>query len=244
MDDLERYVDILFANYRAYPQAEKLRIGMLNELLLEKESSQMQGRTEVEAVREVLSTLDDLGSAGHNNILVYGDKYRKACAASLVMWMFVGVLLSLPMLALGTLWFSALMLVGLLFAAGRYFFVCRGLDESSVEFINQYNLRQNSQKHWLRWLIVAAVYLILVVVYRFGWLPFLPEAGSTVTLVGQAISLLQFYPPLVLLVLPLCLNERYSLLLQNEVGYVAPEKKQRRSKKQAQEPAGDFEAND
>ncbi len=217
MDDLERYVDILFADYRQYEHAQKLRIAMLNDLLLKKENLQMQGRSESDAIREVLASLDDFGAPAEGNYLVFSDMFRHDEAMSRLLWLIVGVVLSVPTLIVGQYWLSIVFVLALCIC----FFLTRkdlrDMDSNKVNFYDMDELKATSGKYWKYWLIGSVVYLVLAYLWNTGRLPFI-EANFVAGPLGSAQKLFRYYPPLVFMVIPLWAADRPRLLIKNEMG--------------------------
>lgn len=215
MDELERYVDILFADYKEFEAARALRLAMLNDLLLKKESLQIQGKSEREAIRDVLASLDDLGAPAEGNILVYGNALRRDVNAALVRWLFAGLVLSVPLMVLGSYILTLLLLAALAAAGLRCFRQPEPL--AAAEFVDWAGLQQQNRRLVLIWLGFTAVWLLGAALLGRLDIPFLaaPEGSGSYVL---ALKLARYYPPLVLGVLPLWGLNRTRLLWDNEVG--------------------------
>lgn len=217
MDELQRYVDILFADYRQFEAAEKLRLEMLNELLLQKETLQIAGQSEREAIRNVLASLDDFGAPAEGNILIYSRRYRHDTQLAQLLWLIAGLVLSVPLLVLGSPILSAVFAVAMLVAAMRFFRMDDAALETEAEFVDFDELRRGNRKLWLYWLIFTVIWLLGAYLWSAESFPI----GSPVEIggaYGKALLLARYYPPLPLAVIPLWGAGRSRLIWRNEVG--------------------------
>jgi len=216
MDELQRYVDILFADYRQYQAANKLRIKMLDELLTEKEQYQLQGKTEQEAVHLVLTSLDEFGAPAEGNCLVFKDRYHYTSNTSALLWMIAGLVLTVPLLCFGIVGPTVIMAV--LLAVTMVLWLRKaGLAQSDeVSFLDMDSLRRNSVKIWLVWALCTVLWCIAASLLHNGVLPF--DMVEYDGLYGKAILFSHYYIPFVFAVIPFWASGRRTIFLKQEVG--------------------------
>ena len=215
-DDLQRYVDILFADYRQSEPARRLRIDMLNELLLEKERLRMEGLTEKEAVAQVLKQLERSGAPDEGSLLVYADRFEADCSYSLLLWSLAALILSVPLLVLRQWLVPALLLALTLVLALRAWQHTCGAQVEDVEFRSLEQLYPPQRWLSLGWLALAGVWWVLAAVLSRQLADGLLQVDEG--LWGQAQLLARYYPPLLLAAFPLWGAGREGLLLKNQVG--------------------------
>lgn len=217
MDELQRYVDILFADYRQYEDANVLRIQMLDELLTEKEQLQLQGQSEKEAIRAVLASLDEFGAPAEGNRLIYFNRFRHESNTALLLWLLAALVLSVPLLILGHFLVSIAVFLAV---AVCFVFWLRSeplRENNEVAFYDMDQVKQLSKKIWIWWAILTVVWLVGVTLFNSEAFPL----GSPVAfggLYGVALTAARYYLPLILIVLPLWASARTRIMLKNEVG--------------------------
>lgn len=217
MDELQRYVDILFADYRQFEAAERLRLEMLNDLLLQKETLQVQGQSEHEAERNVLASLDAFGAPAEGNILIYSSRYLHDSSLSLLLWLLVGLVLSVPLTVFGNPFFSIALICAVSVAAVRYFRAASTAPEQQAEFIDLEYLQQRNRRFWLVWIIFGLIWWLGAYLWSSEGF-FIGSPVEESGLYGKALLLTRFYPPFCLLVVPLWAWGRTHLIWQAEVG--------------------------
>ena len=217
MDELQRYVDILFADYRNYEPARRLRLAMLDELLLEKERLQMSGKSEKEAVQTVLASLDDFGAPAEGNRLIYISRFRRDSTQSLLLWLLAGMILSAPLLMLSQLLLTLLLFAAMVAVLLLWQKAGRLAQRGEVGFWDMDLLTRQKHKLWRYWCVFTVLWAIGATLFSMESFPlYVPiEYGG---FYGSALKAARYYPPIVLAVIPLWGNHRFSLMLKNEVG--------------------------
>lgn len=217
MDDLERYVDILFADYLGQPAAQRLRLEMLNDLLLKKEAFRVSGMNEQQAIQEVLSSLDDFGAPAEGNILLFVNCFRQRALQPALYWLLAGFIMSVPLLTLGKPLFSMLFLLAVSIAAWLYLNRGSG-DPQQAAFVDSLRLLRRLRRVWLAALAAALLWLLGAALLSFGHSSFaLPVQEGGVY--GAALLLSRFYPALLILFAPLAYSAQKRAMIECEVGY-------------------------
>jgi hypothetical protein len=216
MDDLERYVNVLFADYAAVPAAQRLRIDMLNQLLLKKEALQISGLGEQEAIQEVLSGLDDFGAPAEGNLLIYINLFYHQTLHDMLLWLLAAFVMSVPLLVLGRPLFSILFLAAV--AAAAFFYLRHNqADWQAVAFVDSGDLLRRIRRVWMLALAAMAVWLLVAAAVSFGSESIaIPVAGSGPY--RTALLLARFYPGFLLLFVPLVFATQGKALFACEVG--------------------------
>ena len=209
-DDLQRYLDILFADYREAEPARRLRSRMLNQMLREKERMRASGMSEREAVTRILGRISSKGARAEGSLLIYADRFARDCAWSLLHWCLTGLIFSVPLLVLGRPLFPIILLADTLFASFWAWHYTSAKPVENVSFFTYDSTRKLSRWLWLG-------FIVLVILFTVGAL--FPSAGADdqMKIVSGAVRAARFYQPWLLLVFPLWGNGLQKLMLKNEV---------------------------
>ena len=208
--DLQRYLDILFADYREAEPARRLRTRMLKQMLREKERLRASGMSEQEAVSRILGRISSKGAQAEGSLLVYADRFARDAAWSLLHWCLTGLVVSVPLLVLGLPLFPILLLAATLFAAFWAWHYTSARQVENVTFFTYDTTKKLSR--WL-WLGFGAMLVLFTVGALF------PPAGGDdqMKIVNGAVRIAKFYRPWLLIVFPLWGAGLQKLMLHNEV---------------------------
>ena len=209
-DDLQRYLDILFADYRQTEPADRLHTLMLKQMRREKQRLRDSGMSEKEAVTRVLNRASRNGAQAEGSLLVYTDRFARDSAWSLLQWSLVGLVFSVPLLVLGMPLFPILLLLATLFAAFWAWHYTSGRDSDNVSFFTYESMNKLRRGLWLGF---GALALLLTIGALFP--P--DDAEGKLKIVGGALRVARFYRPWLLLVFPLWGSGLQRLMLKNEV---------------------------
>ena len=209
-DDLQRYLDILFADYRQTEPADRLHTRMLKQMRREKQRLRDSGMSEKEAVTRVLNRASMSGAQAEGSLLVYSDRFARDSAWSLLQWSLVGLVFSVPLLVLGMPLFPVLLLLATLFAAFWAWHYTSGRDSDNVSFFTYDSMNKLRRGLWLGF---GALALLLTIGALFP--P--DDAEGKLKIVGGALRVARFYRPWLLLVFPLWGSGLQRLMLKNEV---------------------------
>ena len=208
--ELERYVDVLFADYRNSEIAQQQRLKILNDLLLEKEHLQMNGYSESQAVQQVLSTVYSREQTA-DNILVYHQKVTQDIKVSFMLWMLTGTIISVPIMVLGNYFFTAIFLVLSVLAVFKVLqnpkLTSDNNDELVFYDIDYYKL--SNKRIWFIWMAYALLWCIVVSFFQSG--------ADVVGLSDYIIYIMKYYPAVVFVVFPLWASGRRKFLFRHEV---------------------------
>lgn len=209
-DDLQRYLDILFADYRESEPARRLRTKMLDRMLREKERMRAAGMSEKDAVARILNRVGHEDMHGEGSLLIYTDRFARDSAWSLFLWSLTGLVFSVPLLALGRPFFPILLLVVTLLAA---LWAWHFTSKQAVEDVSFYSSDSTRKLARILWIAFGAQLVLLTVV------AFFPPSGakSYLSVVNGAVRVARFYQPWLLVVFPLWATGLRRLLMKNEV---------------------------
>ena len=208
-DDLQRYLDILFADYREAEPARRLRTRMLKQMLREKERLRASGMSEQEAVSRILGRISSKGAQAEGSILVYADRFARDAAWSLLHWCLTGLVFSVPLLVLGMPLFPIILLAATLFAAFWAWHYTSGKDSDNVSFFTYDSMNKLRRGLWIGF---GGLALLLTIGALF-------PPGDTegkLKIVNGAIRVARFYQPWLLLVFPLWGSGLKRIMLKNE----------------------------
>ncbi|MBR5430017.1 MAG: hypothetical protein IK116_05765 [Firmicutes bacterium] len=208
-DEFQRYLDLLFADYREAEPARRLRSRMLSEMLQEKERMRAAGMTEKQAVNFILNRLTQ-EARSEGSLLVYGDRFTRDCAWSLLRWCLTGLVFSVPLLALGRPLFPILLLAATLLAA---LWTWRYLPRRAVEDVAFLSYDSTKKLTHILWIGFAVVLVLLTVAAAF------PPASAVprLRIYNGALRVARFYQPWLLAVFPLWGSGLKRIMLKNEV---------------------------
>lgn len=212
MDELLRYIEILFADYRHSPEARRCQSRLVHRFQARLEQKIASGMGAATALRQVQSELAAWAAAHEDSRLVYvsrcrQDCWEKALSRLIVLWVF-----SLPLIVV---WRSAgaviciacavlMCLTALLALYGSY------RVRSSVGFVHMGRMKRRLRRVWALWLVLAgAAFFIL----RANGQP--TEALGSY---GKALSLAPYYASLLTVVYPLILGDVWRSLRRHDVG--------------------------
>ena len=209
-DDLQRYLDILFADYRQTEPADRLHTLMLKQMRREKQRLRDSGMSEKEAVTRVLNHASKNGAQAEGSLLVYTDRFARDSAWSLLQWSLVGLVFSAPLLVLGRPLFPMLLLLATLFAAFWAWHYTSGKDSDNVSFFTYDSMNKLRRGLWIGFGGLA-LRLTIGALFPPG------DTEGKLKIVNGAIRVARFYQPWLLLVFPLWGSGLQRLMLKNEV---------------------------
>ena len=209
LDDLQRYLDILFADYRDAEPARRLRARMEGQMLREKDKLRSAGMTEKEAVSYVLNHMGQQGIHGEGTLLIYADRFARDSAGSLLGWSLTGLIFSAPLVVLGRLFFPILLLLISLFAAA---WAWHYTDQRVVEDVAFFSIDSTQKLSTRLWIVFGVLLLVFTVAAILKG-----KVEGQLPVVASAQRLADFYRPWLLIVFPLWGRGLRRLLLKNEV---------------------------
>ncbi|MBR2783655.1 MAG: hypothetical protein IKD93_05650 [Firmicutes bacterium] len=209
-DEFERYLDILFAEYRDTEPARRLRQRMLGQMLREKDRLREAGLSEQAATARTLHRFSQENARAEGSLLIYADRFTRDSAWSLLRWCLVGLVFSMPLLVLGRPLFPIIMLAATLLSALWAWQYLPRRSTEEVAFLTYNSTRKLTR---ILWIAFAVVWLGLTALALFPHSP----AEPRLRIFDDAVKVARFYQPWLLLVFPLWGSGLKRVMLKNEV---------------------------
>lgn len=215
MDELQKYLDILFANYGHSTAAMELKAGLLVKLRARMEMLLAGGLTEDEALAKVKSAVTDIGPLIEGNCLVYVSRFRHDCLLTALFYAIVTWIFSMPLIVL--LDWAGMVIAALLMltagAAAWAFIRNSGPTSAELSFLNANLYQQRKRSVWRWWLVAMLAVMLAISLFSFGKDTPLPSGAW-----AWATLLARYYAPLLTVALPLYISHIERLMHKNEAG--------------------------
>jgi|GEM_PF-5595134 len=216
MDELQKYLDILFADYGHSVRAMEMKAGLLVNMSARLEQLQGQGLSEAEAVAEIKSRVSNIGQLVEGNRLVYIRRFRNDCLQAAVVYAVVAWIFSMPLIVLLSWVGTAVALLFMLAAAAAaWLYITQSKpDSAEVQFLNALRYKQRRGGVWQLWLLLFGIAATIISIFTFvlGEPPQPAGAGDWARLIAR------YYAPLLTIAIPLMVVNMDKLIDKNEVG--------------------------
>ena len=216
MDELQKYLDILFADYGHSALAMQMKAGILVNMRARMERLMAQGLAESDALAEIKSQVKDIGQLVEGNRLVYLRRFHNDCLQAAVIYTVIAWICSMPLIVFLAWPGAAVSLLFMLAAATAAWFYITQVkpDSAEVQFINALRYEKRRAGVWKLW---AAFFLLAEAVITI----FVFAAGDPVcpgNCWEWARLAAAYYAPLLTIAGPLLVANMDQLIRKNEVG--------------------------
>lgn len=216
MDELQKYLDILFADYGHSARAMELKAKLLLESQESMEKLMAAGYEAPAALEEIKLRIQAVGELIEGNRLIYINRFRNDCLQAAVIYSVIAWVFSMPLIVLlDWVGMAIAILFMLISAAAAWLYISKvGGRSAEVQFLNTNRYHQRRHGLWRIWMIGAGVVLILIAAISFtgGRTPALENAWDWAKLLAR------FYAPMLSVAAPLLVANMEKLMLKNEVG--------------------------
>lgn len=216
MDELQKYLDILFADYGHSVLALEMKASVMVNMKRRMEALMAEGLDERAALAEIKDQVNDVGQLVVGNRLIYFRRFRNDCLQAAVIHALVAWIFSMPLIAL-LAWpgVAVSLLLMLATAAAAWFYITQAQPDSpEVRFVNAARYRQRRALVWKIWLLFFLLTAGLISVFTFAaGEPFKPTGG-----LAWAQLIARYYAPLLTVAFPLLVANMDQLIQKNEVG--------------------------
>lgn len=222
MDDLKKYVDKLFANYKESKEVRELKAEILSNLEARVADYLEEGMAYDEAVALAKRNLDTVDELIPDHKPVYVNRYRLELLQAGLLYTVVAWIFTIPLrlMSVRGLLVNNLLLFAVIILAVIFLILSSKKDESylnAVAPVNKKRLNSSRKAAWLTWALFIAVMTALTTAIRFGsdiWF------GRGVHIDGPyqfAEIALAYTMPCITIILPLLFNKACVLADKHEV---------------------------
>jgi len=164
MDELQRYIDVIFADYLHCPQARRLRNHMLRKIQIRLEEKIASNRGAATALRELQGELAAWTSAREGCRLVFSGRCRQACWEKALMRLIIAWVFSLPLMVLCGVWGAVICVAAAVIMCFTAMLALYGHTHcaDSVAFVNVEKARSRSRYAWIGWGIFMCLVLLVM----------------------------------------------------------------------------------
>lgn len=228
MDELEKYVEDLFAHQPNTSANRDLKAEILSNMRAQKADLLAEGMDEAQALQTVKAGMPSLAGLAEDTVTVYVDRYRSDCLQAAVLSSVVFWLLSLPAQLLnldtfrGAFWKLG-MLATIVFGAAYLIQKCWVQGHCKQDRVAQRSMERSRKEvrwAWILWGLAAALFVGCEFLLRFGsniWF----HRPIHITIDGPyqlALYLMPLYLLLLTVLVPLTMAQFPKYLEQNGKG--------------------------
>lgn len=218
MDELQKYVDMLFQHQPQTTEITELKEEIYSNMVAKQKDLLEQGMDEVSATNKAKESLDSVEELIEGNQFTDIDHYHMECLQSVLLNCTIFWIFSLPLMLIGHSAFSFLGLILTVIFGITYIVKSRNLSDV-VAFVSVSASRKRRKYVWIVWTIFFLVYEAIIAALTFGsnlWF------GRPLDISGPyqfADIAIRFYAPLLTIVIPITVGEFTKLLIKNEKRY-------------------------
>lgn len=219
-NDLEIFVDRLFANHRKTKAVIDLRNEVLSNLEAKVTDYMENGMDYQQAVCLAIEDIEAVDNLIDDNLTIYMNRYRYDVAQSTLLYTLLAWILTIPLRLMPVGMLANNILILLIVAIGIIFFLLSRIlkeDSNRTATVNVMKAKKISGITWIIWGIYGAVITAFTLLTRFGsdlWF------GRTIEINGPYalyVIVLELAVPLVTVVIPLAVHKADRLIKKHEV---------------------------
>lgn len=219
-NDLEIFVDRLFANHRKTKAVIDLRNEVLSNLEAKVTDYMGNGMDYQQAVCLAIEDIEAVGNLIDDNLNIYINRYRYDLVQSTLLYTLIAWILTIPLRLMPMGLMVNNMFMVLVAASGVLFFLgsrILKIDRDRTAIINAMKVKKMSGGAWIIWGIYGAVITSFTLLTRFGsdlWF------GRNIRIGGQDalyVILLEIIIPLLTVIIPMLFHKADRVIKKYEV---------------------------
>lgn len=219
-NDLELFVDRLFANHRKTKAVIDLRNEVLSNLEAKVTDYMQNGMEYQQAVCIAIEDIEAIDNLIDDHLTIYMNRYLYDVAQSTLLYTLLAWIFTIPLRLMPVGMLANNVLILLVVAVGILFFLISRMvkeDNNRTGTINVLKAKKLSGIVWIIWGIYASVITAFTLLTRFGsdlWF------GRTIEINGPYalyVIMLELAIPLVTVIIPLALYKADRLIKKHEV---------------------------
>lgn len=215
MDELKKYTDDLFAHQPYTVKVQDLKDEIYSNLLAKKQDLINQGFSEDEAIAKTKESILSIDNVIEGNQLTYINRFKAECRQTLLLYATILWILSIPMLIVGAMPFSAITFL-LVVAFGISYLGSKKQNHDDTAFINGYRYKTIRTTVWIIWLIFFAVCTVTISAILFGsniWFARPVQIKGPYEFASIAAK---YYIPITTILFPIAIGSFPQILAKNE----------------------------
>ncbi|MEJ8548804.1 permease prefix domain 1-containing protein [Brevibacillus borstelensis] len=206
MKEIEEYVEKLFAAHKESREIRELKEEIISNLEAKVTDLMEEGLSFSEAFARATKSMDTVDFLVEGSQPIYVDRYKIELAQSVLLYMLVVWILSIPLrFTESGIWFSNMATIAVLLCGGIYVagLLRKSRDLQTVAVLNVARLEKAKKAAWIIWGLYAAVMTVYTTAIKFGshfWF------GRSVRIDGPyqfALLVADYAPPLLLILVPM-----------------------------------------
>lgn len=223
MNELEGYVDRLFAKYKRSPRTRDLKAEIVANLEAKREDLAASGLSEAEAVRRAEADIPDVDFLFDGERRVYYTRMKLEALQRILIAVLTGWIVTIPMLlfGIGTLanavFFLAVVALGLYYLLFRRNNARSAAPKAETRRVSAAAFRKREKITWTLWAAFLAVCLAAVTALRFGSALWFSEKVRIDGPYSLAVLLISYAIPLLTAVVPVSVAIPRKLIPKYEV---------------------------
>lgn len=220
MEDLEKYVDRLFANHRQTRETRELRAEILSNLEAKVADYMDEGMTYAEAFTVATQHIDTVDSLVEDSNLVYINRYKVDLIQTGLLYLVIAWVLSVParMVYAGVM-VNTLLAIAVLVVGVVYLLTRQGGEErrNQVGSVDRKTIVKLHRAAWLVWGLYIVVVSAFTTVQHFGSRLWFGRALSINGPYQFAVVVMSYLLPLCAIIVPFVFRKAVLLADEHEV---------------------------
>lgn len=220
MNELIKYVDSLFLNYRKDKNTQDFKEEILSNLEAKWSDYISQGMDEAEALKRVKGSITSIDGLVEDSKLIFSDRFKLERLQVTLMGLMIGWILTIPLMifqrfnALNISLFLMVIIYGIYYISQTK--QNQDSDRISIVYIEGYYRYRKAA--WLIWGLFFAVSCILITGIHFASNIWFLRPVHIDGPYQFAMLAIQYYIPFITILIPVTMTRICSILRKNEAG--------------------------
>jgi hypothetical protein len=223
MNELNKYVDSLFINYKKDKKAQDLKEEILSNLEAKWADYISQGMDEAEALKKVKNSIINIDGLIDDNKLIYITRFKLESLQVILMYLIIAWIMTIPLLLLHRFTsLNALLIVTVIITG--IFYICQSRLYRDLDTIGRIRIetyRRYKKAGWILWGVFYAVCFLWMTGVNFASNIYFSRPIIYINGPYQlAMLAVQYYIPFITILIPAAISHMCSILRKSEVGEV------------------------